>query len=235
MSVGCLKVPVDPLSEASAVACDSDPPRGLAGRFLCDPTSDVAADQTAAGPPRPTSASSGSSSRPIGRSATATSTSPTSARCRWRPTGASPRPTRRCRCKTERPHLHPGARRPRRRLAARRPADPADGRAWGGMLAELFAASIDASPVLQQTDRSALIKGAMVATTKQLDKQHPLRRSRRGARQPLPARRRRRHRHHRRAHRRQEDPDPRRAGRLAGGQGRRQAGRPDRRRSTASR
>ena len=50
------------------------------------------------------------------------------------------------------------------------PADPADGRAWGGMLAELFAASIDASPVLQQTDRGTLIKGAMVATTKQLDK-----------------------------------------------------------------
>ena len=39
------------------------------------------------------------------------------------------------------------------------PADPADGRAWGGMLAELFAASIDASPVLQQTERSALIRG----------------------------------------------------------------------------
>jgi len=50
------------------------------------------------------------------------------------------------------------------------PADPTDGRAWGGMLAELFAASIDASPVLQQTDRGVMIKGAMVATTKQLDK-----------------------------------------------------------------
>jgi carboxyl-terminal processing protease len=50
------------------------------------------------------------------------------------------------------------------------PADPTDGRAWGGMLAELFVASIDASPVLQQTERSTLIKGAMVATTKQLDK-----------------------------------------------------------------
>ena len=50
------------------------------------------------------------------------------------------------------------------------PADPTDGRAWGGMLAELFAASIDASPVLQQSERSALIKGAMVATTRQLDK-----------------------------------------------------------------
>lgn len=50
------------------------------------------------------------------------------------------------------------------------PTDPADGRAWGGMLAELFAASFAASPVLQQSERDALIKGAMVATTKQLDK-----------------------------------------------------------------
>jgi Periplasmic protease len=50
------------------------------------------------------------------------------------------------------------------------PEDPADGRAWGGMLAELFAASVDASPVLQQTERGVLIKGAMAATTKQLDK-----------------------------------------------------------------
>jgi carboxyl-terminal processing protease len=50
------------------------------------------------------------------------------------------------------------------------PTDPTDGRAWGGMLAELFAASMDASPVLQQTERGVLIKGAMTATTKQLDK-----------------------------------------------------------------
>lgn len=50
------------------------------------------------------------------------------------------------------------------------PADPADGRAWGNMLAEFFAASIDASPVLQQTDKGTLIKGAMNATTRQLDK-----------------------------------------------------------------
>jgi carboxyl-terminal processing protease len=50
------------------------------------------------------------------------------------------------------------------------PADPTDGRAWGAMLAELFAASIDVSPVLQQTERGTLIKGAMGATTKQLDK-----------------------------------------------------------------
>jgi carboxyl-terminal processing protease len=50
------------------------------------------------------------------------------------------------------------------------PSDPTDGRAWGGMLAELFAASIDVSPVLQATDRGTLIKGAMVATTKQLDR-----------------------------------------------------------------
>ena len=50
------------------------------------------------------------------------------------------------------------------------PADTTDGRAWGGMLAELFAASVDASPVLQQTDRQVLIKGAMTATTKLLDR-----------------------------------------------------------------
>ncbi|MBV8457882.1 MAG: hypothetical protein JO122_14835, partial [Acetobacteraceae bacterium] len=50
------------------------------------------------------------------------------------------------------------------------PDDPADGRAWGGMLAELFAASVDASPILQQSDRNVLTKGAMLATTKQLDK-----------------------------------------------------------------
>ncbi len=50
------------------------------------------------------------------------------------------------------------------------PADPADGRAWGGMLAELLAASIKASPVLQQTDRNTLTKAAMTATTKLLDK-----------------------------------------------------------------
>ncbi len=50
------------------------------------------------------------------------------------------------------------------------PDDPSDGRAWGGMLAELFAASVDASPILQATDRGVLIKGAMTATTKQLDK-----------------------------------------------------------------
>ena len=50
------------------------------------------------------------------------------------------------------------------------PADTADGRAWGGMLAELFASSVEASPVLQQTDRQVLIKGAMAATTKQLDR-----------------------------------------------------------------
>ncbi|HEY6982954.1 S41 family peptidase [Reyranella sp.] len=50
------------------------------------------------------------------------------------------------------------------------PKDPADGKAWGTMLSDLFAASIDASPVLQHTDRSALTKAAMVATTKQLDK-----------------------------------------------------------------
>lgn len=50
------------------------------------------------------------------------------------------------------------------------PADPADGRAWGGMLADLFTASLEASPALQQADRQVLIKDAMVATTKQLDR-----------------------------------------------------------------
>ena len=50
------------------------------------------------------------------------------------------------------------------------PEDPTDGRAWGGLLAELFAASVEASPILQQTDRNVLTKGAMVATTKLLDK-----------------------------------------------------------------
>ena len=50
------------------------------------------------------------------------------------------------------------------------PSNPADGKAWGLMLADLFAASVNASPVLQHTDRSALTKAAMVATTRQLDK-----------------------------------------------------------------
>jgi carboxyl-terminal processing protease len=55
-------------------------------------------------------------------------------------------------------------------VSRRAPADPADGKAWGAMLADLFSASVDASPVLKNTDRNALTKGAMVATTKQLDK-----------------------------------------------------------------
>lgn len=50
------------------------------------------------------------------------------------------------------------------------PEDPNDGRAWGTLLGDLFAASVEASPVLQQTDRNTLTKGAMVATTKLLDK-----------------------------------------------------------------
>jgi carboxyl-terminal processing protease len=50
------------------------------------------------------------------------------------------------------------------------PDDPSDGRAWGAMLAEFFAASVEASPVLQQASRNALTKGAMLATTKLLDK-----------------------------------------------------------------
>jgi carboxyl-terminal processing protease len=50
------------------------------------------------------------------------------------------------------------------------PADSSDGRAWGGMLAELMAGSVDASPALQGTDRQQLIRDAMTATTKQLDR-----------------------------------------------------------------
>jgi carboxyl-terminal processing protease len=50
------------------------------------------------------------------------------------------------------------------------PTDPADGRAWGTLLTDLFAASIEASPILQQSDRNALTKAAMVATTSQLDR-----------------------------------------------------------------
>ena len=50
------------------------------------------------------------------------------------------------------------------------PADTADGRAWGGLLAELMGSSMDASPVLQQTDRQVLIRDALTATTKQLDR-----------------------------------------------------------------
>jgi carboxyl-terminal processing protease len=42
------------------------------------------------------------------------------------------------------------------------PSDASDGRAWGG--------SIDASPALQESDRQALIRQAMAATTKQLDR-----------------------------------------------------------------
>lgn len=55
-------------------------------------------------------------------------------------------------------------------MSRQAPADPADGKAWGAMLAELFTASITASPTLQQADRNALTKAAMVATTQQLDK-----------------------------------------------------------------
>ena len=50
------------------------------------------------------------------------------------------------------------------------PADSSDGRAWGGLLAELMAGSMEASPVLQQTDRQVLIRDALTATTKQLDR-----------------------------------------------------------------
>jgi carboxyl-terminal processing protease len=50
------------------------------------------------------------------------------------------------------------------------PGDTSDGRAWGGMLAELMAGSIDASPALHGSDRQTLIRQAMAATTKQLDR-----------------------------------------------------------------
>lgn len=50
------------------------------------------------------------------------------------------------------------------------PNSTSDGRAWGGMLAELMAGSIDTSPALRDSDRQALIRQAMAATTKQLDR-----------------------------------------------------------------
>jgi carboxyl-terminal processing protease len=50
------------------------------------------------------------------------------------------------------------------------PNSTSDGRAWGGMLAELMAGSIDTSPELRDSDRQALIRQAMAATTKQLDR-----------------------------------------------------------------
>ena len=50
------------------------------------------------------------------------------------------------------------------------PSDTTDGRAWGSALTELMAGSIDASPALQQVDRQMLIRQAMTATTKQLDR-----------------------------------------------------------------
>ncbi|UYN97393.1 MAG: PDZ domain-containing protein [Enhydrobacter sp.] len=50
------------------------------------------------------------------------------------------------------------------------PANATDGRAWGGMLGELFAASVNASPLLQQGERQSIIKGAMTATARQLDR-----------------------------------------------------------------
>ena len=50
------------------------------------------------------------------------------------------------------------------------PSDTTDGRAWGSALTELMAGSIDASPALRQVDRQMLIRQAMTATTKQLDR-----------------------------------------------------------------
>ena len=174
----------------------------------------------------PTSISSGLSCRPTAPSAIAISTNPISAPCRPRPTAASPAPIRRCRSRPPTPAFT--VKRDGRDVLSRpAPADTADGRAWGGMLAELFAGSIDASPALQQTDRQALIRRRDGRHHQAARPQQPLCRPRGGPRQPLPARRRRRHRHHGRAHGRQEDPDPRRPGRLARGQGRRAGRRPD--------
>ena len=50
------------------------------------------------------------------------------------------------------------------------PAASDDGRAWGGLMAELLVASLDASPTLRAADRQVQIKQAMVATTKPLDR-----------------------------------------------------------------
>ena len=47
------------------------------------------------------------------------------------------------------------------------PANTSDGRAWGGMLAELLAGSIDSSTTLQESDRQTLVRKTMAATTKQ--------------------------------------------------------------------
>lgn len=50
------------------------------------------------------------------------------------------------------------------------PSGTTDGRAWGGMLAELMAGSLDSSQALRDSDRQTLIRKAMAATTKQLDR-----------------------------------------------------------------
>ncbi len=50
------------------------------------------------------------------------------------------------------------------------PGSTSDGRAWGGMLAELLAGSIDSPPALPGSARQPLIRQAMAATTKQLDR-----------------------------------------------------------------
>jgi carboxyl-terminal processing protease len=50
------------------------------------------------------------------------------------------------------------------------PASNDDGRAWGGLMAEAFSVSLEASPTLRQADRQRLIKGAMTNTTRLLDR-----------------------------------------------------------------
>ncbi len=50
------------------------------------------------------------------------------------------------------------------------PSNPADGRAWGVAMADMFTTSVAASPTLRHADRQVLTKGAMDATTKPLDR-----------------------------------------------------------------
>jgi len=50
------------------------------------------------------------------------------------------------------------------------PSSTTDSQAWGNLMADLFAASVSASPALQQAGHSVLTKDAMLATTKQLDR-----------------------------------------------------------------
>ncbi len=144
-----MEVPHLPFLQYDAGACRVAP-CCLPGRFLRDlgrqPSSRPSQPGTGRSPPM--SASNGSSCRPIGRSATAISTNRTSATCRPKPIAASP-------AATLPSSLEAGdgaftVRRDGKEVLTRTtPSDTADGRAWGGMLAELMAGSLDASPALQ--------------------------------------------------------------------------------------